>query len=93
SLLIHQYGLRNELTAPIDLSTEPISRILSFQLPKLIDDLNHDFHEQVYGACRYITLDIINGFIDEAYPLCAQEMRAVRNGRFTLEPRDYAYRR
>lgn len=92
-LLIEQHHLRNELRSPIALSAEPISRILPFQLPELIDDLNHDFHEQVYGTCRYVTLDIISGFVTEAYPVCAQEMSAVRNGRFTLEPRDYAYRR
>ncbi len=93
SLLIKQHGMRNELTAPIDLAGEPISRILSFQLPELIDDLNNDFHEQVHGTCRYVTPDIINGFIEEAYPFCAQEMNVVRNGYFTLEPRDYAYRK
>lgn len=93
SLLIAQHGLRNELTDPIDLSGEPISRILSFQLPELISGLDNDFHEQMHGQCRYVTPDIINGFIAEAYPLCAQEMSAVRNGHFILEPRDYAYRK
>lgn len=93
SLLIKQHGVRNELTAPIVLAGEPISRILSFQLPELIDDLHNDFHEQVHGQCRYVTPDIINGFVTEAYPVCAQEMSAVRNGHFTLEPHDYAYRK
>ena len=93
SLLIQQHHLRNELKSPIALSAEPISRILSFQLPELINDLDNDFHEQVLGQCRYVTPDIISGFVTEAYPICAQEMSAVRNGYFTLEPRDYAYRR
>ena len=93
SLLIEQHHLRNELKSPIALSAELISRILPFQLPELIEELNNDFHEQVHGTCRYVTPDIINGFIEEAYPFCAQEMSAVRNGHFTLEPRDYAYRR
>jgi len=93
SLLIEQHHLRNELKSPIALSAELISRILPFQLPELIEELNNDFHEQVHGTCRYVTPDIINGFIEEAYPFCAQEMNAVRNGHFTLEPHDYAYRK
>ena len=91
AVFIKQYELINELKEPVRLEEEPITRIAPFSAEAMVKELAGDFSDRVTGAFRYVNEAMMETYIKDAFPVCLREMRAVREGHFTLDAQEFRY--
>ena len=91
AVFIERYRLVNELTEPVSLEEEPVARIAPFSAETMVKELAGDFTERITGSFRYVNEEMIEAYISVAFPVCLGEMNAVREGRFTLDAREFRY--
>ncbi len=88
---IRTYDLRNELTVMPSLAGEPLSEHMRLSAEQIANELQADFTDTLTGTFRYVNEAMMEQYIARVFPICLQEMQEIRNGRFSLDPRTYAY--
>ena len=91
AVFIKRYKLINELTEPVRLEEEPITRIAPFSAETMVKELAGDFSDRGTGSFRYVNEAMMETYIKDAFPVCLREMRAVREGHFTLDAQEFRY--
>ena len=89
---VRKWKLENELTRMPSLTDEPITRIAAFDPDRILDELRQDFADHTTGTFRYVSEAMMEEYISEALALCRKELNEIRQGRFALDAKDFAYR-
>lgn len=93
SYIISKYKIQNTLKKTIGLEQEPISKIADFRVNDFIEEMSHDFTEQITGKTHFLTESMLDKFIDRYVPIGLKELQHIQNGEFTLQALDYAWQR
>lgn len=94
SYIITKYGLKNDLTIPVNFAEEELAALYPFDTDTLYDNLNHDFEESEYTkdeAAFFFTKDMADEFIGKAAKVCVEEIKAIRAGSFHTKYDYYAW--
>ena len=89
---VRKWKLENELTRMPSLTDEPITRIAAFDPDRILEELRQDFADHTTGTFRYVSEAMMEEYISEALALCRKELNEIRQGRFALDAKDFAYR-
>ena len=93
SYIVNKYNIHNTLENAIELEQEPINEIADFRLNEFIEEMAHDFTEQITGKAHFLTESMVDEFIDRYVPIGLKELQHVQNGEFTLQAIDYAWQK
>lgn len=69
-----KYNLKNEIVLPRDFENELINRISSFNLDKLVQDMNSYFVPVEVDDIFFFTKEMADEYISEAVEFCSQEL-------------------
>ena len=87
-----RYKLKNELVSMPSLAGEPLTRIAAFDPDRIPEELRQDFADHTTGTFRYVSEAMMEEYISEAIAVCLRELKEIRQGRFALDAKDFAYR-
>lgn len=68
--VVRKYGLENKLVLPADFGNESVNRICSFDLDKLVREMDAGFASEEAGDIFFFTEDMADTFIEEATDYC-----------------------
>lgn len=85
-----RYGAGRVPEYPAHFEHEPVMRVYPFRLRELLEALRGDFRERTEGETRFVTEAMLEEYLADALPICADALGRVLDGR-PLDPMELVW--
>ena len=91
--IIYKYQLQNDLKVPVGFMTEALNQIISFDIERLMQDMNSYFLPVKDEPIFFFTKEMSDEFIGETVAFCEEEVERLRSGEQGIDMLTYAWNR
>ena len=89
--IIAEYELENCFLIPDKIKKEELYQIYPFDLEYTLQQLEKEFQPQVDGKLSFFTGAMVDAYIEKAYIVCMDELKAIMQGKNYMDPLKYAW--
>ena len=89
--VVGEYGISDSLVIPEDINEESIFDIYPFDTKQLSADFKTDFELYNDGEAFFFTQKMADEYIKMATEKCLEEIKALKNGSFTIDEMEWAW--
>ena len=75
-----------EIAYPENFESEPIGRIYPFRLRETLDALGRDFLERTEGETHFVTVDMLEEYLESSIPVCVDALERIISGAEPADP-------
>ena len=91
SYIVSKYHLHNILEGTFSLENEPVCRIAPFHIDAFLQEMAQDFTEQTEGVPVYLTVEILDRYVNTYLPLAIEVAKRIQDGCPVLSAADYCW--
>ena len=89
--IVNKYHLHNILESTFSLESEPIGQIVPFRIDAFLQEMAQDFTEQIDGIPVYVTVDMLDQYVNTYLPFAIAEAKSIKDGNSVLNAADYCW--